>query len=178
MPRIAVWGVGLVLLAAPLASAEVKQVTPQGFEVADSVEVSAPAAKAYAALTQIGGWWNPEHSYSGDSRNLHLDLTQGGCFCETLPGGGWVRHMDVVNAQPDKMIRLRGALGPLQAEGVEGSLTWSIKPTGQGVTVTQDYVVGGFLRDGGAKWAPVVDGVLREQLARYKSFVETGAPGH
>ena len=166
---------GLLVALASTASAEVKQVTPQGFEIADSVDLAVLAAKAYAALTQIGRWWNPEHSYSGDSRNLELQLSPGGCFCETLPGGGWHRHMDVVGVQPDKMIRLRGALGPLQAECVDGSLTWAIKPAGEGVTVSQTYVVGGFLRDGAAKWAPLVDSVLHEQLVRYKSFVETGA---
>jgi hypothetical protein len=166
----------LVPLLGPSAVAEVKQVTPQGFEVSSSVDVSVSAARAYAGLTRIGRWWNPEHSYSGDASNLKLDLTQGGCFCETLPGGGWVRHMDVVSVMPDKMIRLRGALGPLQAEGVEGSLTWTIKQAGENATVSQTYVVGGFIRDGSAKWARLVDGVLSEQLARLKSFVETGEP--
>jgi len=162
-----------LLLLSPTVSAEVRQVTPQGFEVAQSVDIAASAARAFAGLSRIGRWWNPEHTYSGDGKNLRLDLTPGGCFCETLPEGGWVRHMDVVAVWPGKMIRLRGALGPLQGEGVEGSLTWTIKPAGENATVTQNYVVGGFIRDGAGKWAPLV---LNDQLARFKSFVETGSP--
>jgi hypothetical protein len=29
---------------------------------------------------------------------------------------------------------------------------------------------------GAAKWAPMVDAMLHEQLTGYKSFVETGSP--
>jgi len=86
--------------------------------------------------------------------------------------------MTVVDIQPGKSVRLSGALGPLQAEGVDGSLTWTIKAAEQGVTIIQSYVVGGYFRDGAAKWAPLVDGMLREQLMRNKSFVETRASVH
>jgi len=40
----------------------------------------------------------------------------------------------------------------------------------------QDFIVGGYLRDGSAMWAPLVDSVLDQQLARFKTFVETGSP--
>jgi uncharacterized protein YndB with AHSA1/START domain len=147
-----------------------------GFEVSEAATIDGSATKVYASLLKVGRWWNPEHTYSGDAANLRIDPRPGGCFCETLPNGGSHLHMSVVDLQPDKSIRLRGALGPLQSEGVDGSLTWVIKPADHGVTLTQSYVVGGYFRDGSAKWAPLVNSVLHEQLTRLKSFVETGSP--
>ena len=36
--------------------------------------------------------------------------------------GRWARHLEVVQAIPDKLLRLRGALGPLQAMAVSAGL--------------------------------------------------------
>lgn len=69
-------------------------------------------------------------------------------------------------------MRLRGALGPLQIEGVDGTLAWTLKPAEGGISVTQSYVVGGYIRSGMEPWAPRVDRVLDEQLQRLKNFVE------
>lgn len=164
------------LLATATASAEVKQVGPIGFEIGETVTIAAPPGKVYAALGKIGSWWNSQHTFSGKAANLHLDLKPGGCFCEALPNGGGHLHMTVVDVQPGKSIRLRGALGPLQNDALEGTLTWTIKPADQGATLTQTYIVGGYFRDGPAKWAPAVDSVLHEQLSRLKALVETGSP--
>jgi uncharacterized protein YndB with AHSA1/START domain len=154
----------------------VKHTTDIGFEISDSTSIQAPAPKVFRALSQIGRWWNSEHTVSGNARNLSMDLKVGGCFCEMTATGRRRLHMVVVDVDPDKTIRLRGALGPLQAEGVDGALTWTIAPADKGVTLTQTYVVGGYLRDGTAKWAGPVDEVLHEQLMRLKAFVETGSP--
>ena len=51
----------------------------------------------------------------------------GGCFCEAFPDGGGVEHLRVVHVAPDRMLRLSGGLGPLQAFGVAGSLTWKLE---------------------------------------------------
>jgi hypothetical protein len=84
--------------------------------------------------------------------------------------------MSVVYASPGKLLRLTGAIGPLQEAAVIGTMTWSLSPAGGGTTVELSYTVGGF-RPGGFRDLPiVVDGVLRSQLARLKAFVETGRP--
>jgi hypothetical protein len=167
----------LAVLTAGPASAEVKSATPGGFEVAETVTVHATSKQAYAALTNPARWWNGKHSFSGDARNFSLGLKPGDCFCEKLKDGGWAKHLDVTMVQPGQSIELHGGLGPLRFEGINGVLLWSVKPAeGGGSTITQSYVVGGYLRKGGEYWAPIVDGVLQEQMNRLASLLDTGSP--
>lgn len=154
-------------LAAP-ARAEVVSSTAAGFEVRAQAIVTAPPEAAWAMLARVGEWWNPAHSYSGKAENLSLRPEIGGCFCETLGTGG-VEHMRVVYAQPGEMLRLQGGLGPLQAEAAAGTLTWTLKKVGGGTEITQTYVVGGYMRMGAEKLAPLVDKVLAEQLGRLQA---------
>ena len=156
----------LAVLASSPAVAEVKSLSASGFEVQSRVTVAASPADAYAALGRISEWWDPEHSYSGRAANLRLDLRAGGCFCETLNGGGGVEHMRVVYAQPGQVLRLQGGLGPLQAQAAVGTLTWSLKPAGSGTEIIQTYIVGGYISAGADKIAPMVDTVMAEQLRR------------
>jgi uncharacterized protein YndB with AHSA1/START domain len=165
-----------VLAVAGSAAAEVKSVTANGFEVATTGTIAAPADRVYAALGEVDHWWSPSHTFSRDAGNLSMELRAGGCFCERLKDGGSVQHLQVVYAEPGQGLRLRGALGPLQTEGVDGTLSWTLKP-GEGVTtVTSSYVLGGYIRSGMEQWAPRVDRVLDEQLQRLKSFVEGKSP--
>jgi uncharacterized protein YndB with AHSA1/START domain len=162
----------LVFAGAGPATAEVKSVTTNGFEVVSVATIAAPADRIYAAFGEIGRWWSPSHTFSRDAANLTLELHAGGCFCERLKDGGSVQHLQVVYAAPGEGLRLRGALGPLQVEGVDGAIAWTLKPTEGGTSLTQSYVVGGYIRSGMEQWASRVDRVLDEQLQRLKSFVE------
>jgi uncharacterized protein YndB with AHSA1/START domain len=166
----------LALAVTGPAAAEVKSTTPNGFEVVSIVTIAAPADRVYSALGEVGHWWSPSHTFSRDAANLSIELRAGGCFCERLKDGGSVQHLQVVYAAPGEGLRLRGALGPLQMEGVDGTLAWTLKPAEGGTSVTQSYVVGGYIRGGMEQWAPRVDRVLDEQLQRLKSFVEGKAP--
>jgi uncharacterized protein YndB with AHSA1/START domain len=162
-----------VLATAGSAGAKVVDSQVNGFEVSESVEIGAPASKVWNALGQIGSWWNSEHTFSGNASNLSIDLKPGGCFCEILPGGG-VSHMLVVYARPDSVVRLSGALGPLQSTGASGHMTWTLKETaGQTTSFTLTYDVGGYAPGGLKKWAAPVDKVLGQQTTRLKRFVET-----
>ncbi|MGC1302254.1 MAG: SRPBCC family protein [Caulobacteraceae bacterium] len=142
----------------------------------DKAVINTTPAKAYAALGQIGRWWNSEHSLSGDAANLSLETRLGGCLCEKLKDGGAVGWMLVILDQPGQTLRLRGALGPLQAEGADGVMTWSFKPVDGGTEVTLSYLASGFARANGETFAGPVDMVLGEQLKRYKTYLETGSP--
>ena len=166
----------LVLAVAGPAAAEVKSVTANGFEVATTGTIAAPADRVYAALGEVGRWWDPSHTFSHDAGNLSIELRAGGCFCERLKDDGSVQHLQVVYAAPGRGLRLRGALGPLQTEGVDGTLSWTLKPGEGGINVTLSYVVGGYIRSGMEQWAPKVDRVLDEQLQRLKSYVEGKSP--
>jgi uncharacterized protein YndB with AHSA1/START domain len=165
-----------MIFAAPLRG-EVVESTAAGFLVRNTATIAAPPAKVYTALTDgIGGWWDPAHTFSHDAHNLSVDARPGGCFCERLPDGGGVQHMTVVYASPGKLLRLAGAIGPLQEAALAGTMTWNLQQAGGGTTVEMTYTVGGF-RAGGFRDIPaVVDGVLRGQLARLKALVETGRP--
>jgi uncharacterized protein YndB with AHSA1/START domain len=164
------------ILAAPLRG-EVIESTAAGFLVRNTAAINAPPAKVYATLTDgVGGWWDPAHTFSHNARNLSVDAKPGGCFCERLPDGGGVQHMSVVYASPGKLLRLTGAIGPLQEAALAGTMTWTLLQAGDGTTVELTYTAGGF-RAGGFRDIPtVVDGVLRGQLARLKALIETGRP--
>jgi len=167
----------LIALVAPAAAnAAIVQVMPSGFAIRHETTVAATPAKIYEALTNVGSWWNSDHTYSGDAKNMTLDARAGGCFCERLKDGGSVEHGRVVYAAPAQALRLSTALGPLQAHGTTGSLTWKLNATPNGTTMQLTYSVGGFIDGGFEKIAGAVDNVLGEQFQRLKLFVETGKP--
>lgn len=159
-------------LAANPAAAEVVQSSPAGFEVRHSVTVAAPPERAWPTVLAPRLWWSKDHTYSDDSANLTLDERPGGCFCEKLAGRGGVEHMRVVYIQPPRMIRLRGGLGPLQAEAADGTLAITLTAEGGGTRIGLSYVVGGYIRSGAEKLAPMVDRVLGLQVAGLKAAID------
>jgi len=164
----------IVVLGSGLAHAV--EVASNGFVVRHERIIRASPAQVYDALVgKVGSWWNPQHTYSGDSKNLSIDPHPGGCFCERLPNGG-VEHMRVIHLRRNEMVRLAGGLGPLQASGVSGSLTWRLLPVDNGSKLELTYSVGGFVAGGFESIAPAVERVLGEQADRLKRFVETGIP--
>lgn len=162
-------------LAAAVLRADVADVGENGFLLRETVTVDADAVHAWSALVNVGQWWDPAHTYSGDSANLTLDAKTGGCWCEKLPGGG-VEHMRVVFADSGKILRLSGGLGPLQSMAITGVMTWTLKPAPKGTTVELTYAVGGYNRGGFREIAPGVEKVLAEQVARYQRYASTGRP--
>ena len=88
---------------------------------------------------------------------------------------GSVEHMRVIFSQPGKVLRMQGALGPLQSEAVLGTLTVAIEPlkSGGGSKISFSYVVGGYMRYKTSEIAPAVDKVLGEQ---FKSLISPFAP--
>jgi uncharacterized protein YndB with AHSA1/START domain len=107
----------LTIALAPIwAAAEVVDSASNGFTVKTTLNIKAPPDDVYRRLVQnIGDWWNPDHTYSHNSHNLSIEEKPMGCFCEKLPNGGSVRHMEVVFLVPGKMLGMTGGLGPLQA---------------------------------------------------------------
>ena len=108
---------GTALLAGSTpAAADVVTASSNGFEVRETVNLAVRPEAAFAAFGNIGGWWDAQHTYSGDSSNLRLTLTPGGCFCERFPDGGGIEHMRVTFVEPGKHLILTGTLGPLLYE--------------------------------------------------------------
>lgn len=155
------------------ARAEVKQSAADGFLVQHELVVAASPAAVWAALPQVGKWWNPAHSWSKAASNLSLEPRAGGCFCETWSSSS-VEHGRVVMVREGQLLRLHAALGPLQELALFGALTWSLAPEGPGTKLTVTYRVSGDSLHALEKLAPAVDGVIGEQAARLKRFAETG----
>jgi uncharacterized membrane protein len=99
-----------------------------------------------------------------------------GCWCEKLPNGGGVRHMQVVNVMPGKMLVMTGGLGPLQSMAATGSMSFRLSPASGGTKLDITYAVTGYLAAGMNTLAAPVDHVLTEQFTRFKSYVEAGRP--
>jgi len=167
----------MLTVMAPAANAEIVSAAPTGLSVRQVVEAAGvPPPTVWAALSDIGKWWDPEHTFSGDARNLTLDPVSRGCFCEKLSLYAGIEHAHVVYAQPAKLLRLVGALGPLQEFGVSGSMTWQIEAAGGGSRITLTYNVGGYADRPLSDWAPIVDEMLGGQVRRLARFVVTGNP--
>jgi uncharacterized protein YndB with AHSA1/START domain len=154
------------------AAADVLSVAANGFEVRETVHTAAPPDQVYAALLQPARWWSSDHTFSRRAANLILDARAGGCWCETLPNGGSVEHLKVVYVAPGKALRLRGALGPLQALAVDGAMTWSVQSVAGGTDISLTYAVGGYVKDGFDDLSKGVDHVFGEQLLRLKKLVD------
>ena len=154
------------------AAAEVVKATPAGFESRHTVTIAAPPARVWAVLLKPSLWWSKQHTYSGDAANLSFDPRAGGCWCETLRDGGAIEHMRVAYLQPGAALRMIGGLGPLQAEGIQGAMTITLKAEGAGTLVMVDYVVGGYIRAGAETFAPGVDMVLGQQVQGLKAAAE------
>lgn len=179
----------LVTIATP-AAAKVASASDAGFAVSQDYDIAVPPEALWAMLVQPGLWWSAEHSWSGDAANLSLNPVAGGCFCEKLlkPGtaldhkdeikyrADTVEHARVIYAQSGKILRLSGALGPLQSEAVTGTLSFTLMPgPANSSKLKMDYVVGGYSRIPLTSVAPAVDKVMGEQMVRLKAAAERAA---
>jgi hypothetical protein len=169
------WIVALCAVAWP-ARAEVLDSAAGGFTVRIAVTIRSTPHEVYTHLLRIADWWDPAHTYSGDSHNLTLDPSPNGCFCEKLSNGGGVRHLDVVYVDPEKAMVLRGGLGPLQRIAANGSMTIMMSAAPNGTAVEVTFAASGYLPAGMNTLAVPVDGVLGAQVNRLKNLVEQGSP--
>ncbi|MBC9033607.1 SRPBCC domain-containing protein [Sphingomonas sp. JC676] len=168
MKRAIPFGLLLALFATP-AAAEVVQSSDTSFSVSHKLTIAAPPERVWQAVIRPSLWWQGGHTYSGDANNISLDPRAGGCWCEKTVNGG-VEHMRVVYVAAPAMLRLTGALGPLQAMPVTGVMTIELKPQGAGTEATLTYAVAG--PGGLAQVAAPVDGVLGLQWAQLKAAAE------
>lgn len=177
--RILATGV-LAAMAALPASAEVVETKADRFVTRVTASVKAPPLATWLALTKPGEWWNPQHSWSGDAKNMVLTPQGGGCFCERIPVGdsgnasameGSAQHAVVIQAFPMRVLRMRGGFGPLQGEPVEAVLTITLQEVPGGTRLMWEYNVGGPMRYAIAEIAPAVDGVIADQLKRFQAHL-------
>lgn len=170
-----VFAVASIAIIASPAFAEVKTTSDTGFNIVHIAEVPAAPDAVWKRLLAPKDWWSKAHSWSGSSDGFTIDPKANGCFCELfqekgadgkLKTVGSVEHMRVIFAQPGKVLRMQGALGPLQSEAVIGTLTVAMEPVDEGkaTKLSFSYVVGGYMRYKVADIAPAVDKVLGQQF--------------
>ena len=167
LKAIASFVFAITLTGSP-AHADVRASAPDGLIIQIKTEVALDRDDAWARLLHIGSWWNGSHTYSGSAESMNIDAVAGGCWCE-LWSGGEVEHGRVMFVMPKEAIRFSTALGPLQEMGVSGALTFTLadgsSPSKTAVTV--DFKVSGSSLSSLDKLAPVIDGVITEQVTRY-----------
>jgi uncharacterized protein YndB with AHSA1/START domain len=177
--RTALAVLALATLTTTPAQAEVTARSDNGFAVQHSVTVSVDPEAAFAMLRTPAKWWDKDHTWTGSADNLYMDAQAGGCFCELIPNPattesgapqrtlrGSVQHMQILYVDPGKLLRLSGALGPLQGEAMAGTMTISLAPIKGGTRLTVEYVAGGFMRMQQDEMAAMVDGVIGAQASR------------
>ena len=165
----------LVTMVPGWARAEIADSSATGFTVKVALTIQAAPDAVYGKLVRnVGDWWNPMHTFSGDAHNLSIEEKPQGCFCEKLPNGGGVRHLQVLTVAPGKSLVLSGALGPLQALAATGSLSIDLAAADGGTKLNVTYAVTGYLKSGMNTFAAPVDTVITEQFTRLKKYVERG----
>jgi len=157
-------------LGAGAASAEVVNRSENGFTLSYERTVSATPSAVLEGLARPGDWWSDAHTWSGAASNLSVDLTPGGCWCESLPGGG-VKHAETVLVWPEQRIaRFDAPFGPLQAMAADAALTVSWADGEDGARLLKwTFVVSG--PDAGALADPI-DAVIGEQFNRFADHLD------
>lgn len=167
-------GVALFALAcAAPAHADVAASAPDGFTLRNTVLIAKPPSQVWSALVAWDRWWSPAHSYSGKAPRL--DARAGGALAESWPGGS-VAHAYVLNAQPDKLLRMQGGFGPLQTLPVVAILSFALVAEGAGTRLTMTYSVAGPTSAKLDGLAPIIDGVMSNGFDRLNRFALTGKP--
>ena len=162
-------------IALPAAAhGAVIEAVPAGFLISLQQEIHARPGEVYADIAKVDKWWNKAHTWSGDAANLSLALAPGGCFCERWDGNAVV-HGQVIMLRKDTVVALQSSLGPLQDLAVNGILTFTMAPRGDGTILKLTYRVNGGPNSGLDKRAGPVDEVLTEQLRRLTAYAEKGA---
>ncbi|MCT2559123.1 SRPBCC family protein [Tsuneonella sp. YG55] len=175
MHYLSVLALACACLASP-AAAEVVETSGDHFVTRDEAIVKAAPRATWLALISPGNWWDDDHTWSGEAANMSITPQGGGCFCERIPEvetptsvglAGSAQHMTVVLARPETVLRMRGGLGPLQSEPVDGVLTITLQPdkASGGTKIVWEYVVGGTMRFPVERISKAVDGVMSQQLA-------------
>ena len=173
-------GVGILALGCAMAPfwlrADVVDSSAGGFVVKETITIQAAPQEVYKRIFRVGEWWSPQHTFSGDAHNLSIEERAGGCFCEKLPTGGSVKHLEVVYQAPGKAVVMHGTLGPLQTMAATGAMEIQLTAMDGGTKLEVSYAVAGYRAAGMNTLAPVVDSVLKEQFTRLKNFTEKGDP--
>ena len=164
--RLLLTSLFLCALAAP-AAAEITASAPDHYTLKqEGVSPLAPDA-LWKRLVKPSTWWHPDHTYSGDSKNLSLKPKAGALWREDWDGGS-VSHGIVLYAKENETLRLDAPFGPLQEKAVTVIWTISLAPDEEtgGTKVTFTEIANGTAASKLDEVAPAVDFVKTEAMNR------------
>lgn len=172
--RCLLLGLFSLVIFANRTEAQVDSVGANGFQIRVSkISKKSTMETSQAFVNDIGKWWSSDHTWSGKSENLSLDLER--CvLIEKLPDGGFCRHMELEHYEPGRLILLTGGLGPLKEMGLAGTLSIRFTEKNGQTTIDAKYVVHGYSADGFEGFSALVHQVLDLQFERLKNFSESG----
>ena len=147
------------------AVAEVVSSGPDHYHLQHEAESRLDPDALWARLIKPSEWWDPEHTYSGDSDNLKLKARAGGLWQETWDGGS-VAHGHVLGAIEGKELVLDAPFGPLQKMAVQTVWVITIEPADAGSKVTFTEQASGAAASNLDQLAPAVDFVKQNAIER------------
>ena len=163
-----------------VAASKITAQSENGFAVFHAADVAAEPDEIWNKIILPNRWWSGKHSFSGDAENFYLEPKINGCFCELLVDRdsevqketGVVEHLRIIHIRDYEVLRMTGALGPLQSEAVNGTFTIAMKSNGDGTSkISFLYVVGGYMRFEGPKIASSIDNVVGEQFSNLVKLI-------
>lgn len=159
-----------ILFAATPAGAEVVSRSENGFTLRFAVGAEIDPADIPDAFRALPQWWESSHTYTGDSKNLSLDLTPGGCWCEKLPTSPTFDHGRTLSVAADRIV-FDAPLGPLRGKATKAELVITWPAGNRGWEPTWVFVVEG---PGMGALADPVDGVIGAAFSRWMHYLEYG----
>ena len=154
-----------LLLANTCVYAEVIAASAEHYRIKQQAQSALSPEAMWQKLIKPETWWHPDHTYSGDSANLTLDVQAGGLWKEDWPGGS-VTHGQILLVSQNKQLRLNAPFGPLQEQGVSVVWTITIQPNSSGSVVLFDEIANGSRHSKLDELAPAVDFVKTEAINR------------
>ena len=157
--------ISLIAVAAGAARAEVVASSEQHFVLRHEAVSARSVDEMWARLIHPEIWWHPDHTYSGDAKNLSLDARAGGLWKEEWPGGS-VAHGRVLTVENGKLLRMDAPFGPLQQLGAYTVWTIALSAVEEGTRVVFDEVSTAPSSANMAETAKAVDFVKAEAMRR------------
>lgn len=124
----------LALSLSVSAHAEIVSSSDTHFVLRHEGQSTRSVDEMWQRLTEPATWWHPDHTFSGDAKNLSLEPHAGGLWSEKWEGGS-VAHGRVLTVQAGKLLRMDAPFGPLQQLGAYTVWTITLSAADTGGTV-------------------------------------------
>lgn len=155
--------ISVLVISTPSVFGDVITATPNHYRLHHETTSELPPDQLWQRLIDPKRWWLSDHTYSGSSDNLSLELKAGGAWREDWEGGS-VLHGTVLYFSEGKQLRLDAPFGPLQELGVTTIWTITIKPNEDGSVIVFDEVANGSHDSGLDELAQAVDFVKQQAI--------------